>query len=330
MADVHAVLGATGGVGAALTAELVRRGHAVRAVSRSGRSAVPGADPVAADLTDPAALAAALEGAAVVHHAAQPAYTRWPEEFPAMTRRVVDATAAAGARLVVVDNLYMYGPVPGGYGPGTPHGPLIEGTPERATGRKGAVRAAMSRDLLQAHRSGRLSVTIGRLADYHGPGGLNSSVGERLFAGALAGRPAQWLGGLDHPHSFTYLPDAARALATLADQPDAASGRVWHLPVAPPVTPRDFIRLVNEAAGVPDRVRVVPAWVVAAAGRVIPIARELAELAYQVDRPFVVDDSRYRAEFGDVEPTPHADAVGATLAWFTERARRRPVTAIPA
>jgi nucleoside-diphosphate-sugar epimerase len=315
---LHVVLGGTGGVGAALVGELAARDLAVRAVSRSGRAVVEGVDAIAADVRDCRALRTAVRGAAVVYHAAQPSYTRWPEEFPALTRAVVDATAAMGAKLVMVDNLYAYGPVDGGYGLDTAAGLLREDTPIRATGRKGRVRAEMAAALLRAHDRGRLPVTIGRLADYHGPGGLRSSVGAQLFRAALRDRPAPWFGGADQPHSFTFLPDAARALVTLGRRPEA-DGRVWHLPVAEPVTPREFVGLVYATAGSRPRLRAVPAWMLRAAGVVVPLARELAELGYQVDRPFVVDDGLYAAAFGDVTATAHRDAVKATLGWFAAR-----------
>lgn len=282
---------------------------------------MPGAEPFAADVTDPDALRAATTGATVVYHAAQPAYTRWPQEFPTMTRRVVDAAAAAGATLVMVDNLYLYGPVPGGYGPGTPAGPLTEQTPVTATGRKGAVRAAMAAELAAAHRSGRLPVAVARLADYYGPGGLSSAVGAQLFESALAGKPATWLGSADHPHSLTYLPDAARALATLGTEP-AAAGHVFHVPNAAAVTPREFVRLVHAAAGAPHRLRVVPAWLVRAAGVAVPLARELAELGYQVRQPFVADHGAFETAFGPFGATTHDVAVAETLHWFADRRSR--------
>ncbi len=317
MSALHVVLGGTGGVGAAIVTELLEHGLPVRAVSRSGR-AEDGAEGVAADVRDPLALRAALRGAAVVYHAAQPAYTRWPQDFPPLTRGIVDGVAAMGAKLVFADNLYCYGAVPGGYGPGTPAGPLTERSAVHGSGRKGAVRAAMADALLAAHRAGRLPVTIGRLADYHGPGGMQSSVGADLFRAVLAGKPATWAGPADHLHSFTFLPDAARALVRLGLD-TGADGRVWHLPVAEPLTPRAFVHLAGEIAGTSGRLRSLPVWVLRAAGVVVPLAREIAELAYQVDRPFVVDAAAYTSRFGSGGATPHEDALAVTLAWFANR-----------
>jgi hypothetical protein len=53
----------------------------------------------------------------------------------------------------------------------------------------------------------------------------------------------------------------------------------------------------------------------AASGRADPMMRELAEMAYEFDEPFVLDTSRYESTFGTAG-TPLADAVAATVAWY--------------
>ena len=85
----------------------------------------------------------ACEGAAVVYHCAQPGYTKWPELFPPLTRAVLDGAAAAGAKLVFADNLYVYGP---------PDGPMTEETPQRAQGKKGRTRIEMADAVLRRAR----------------------------------------------------------------------------------------------------------------------------------------------------------------------------------
>ncbi len=37
---------------------------------------------------------------------------------------------------------------------------------------------------------------------------------------------------------------------------------------------------------------------------------------YQFTAPFVVDDARFRTRLPGFEPTPHATAIAATVAWF--------------
>ena len=147
MTGDHVVLGAGGGTGSAVVSELARRGLRARAVTRSGKGDVPeGVEQVAADVGTADGARQACEGAAVVYHCAQPPYTKWSELFPAMTAAIIDGAAAAGAKLVFADNLYVYGP---------PDGPMTEETPQRAQGKKGRIRIKMADAILAAHADGK-------------------------------------------------------------------------------------------------------------------------------------------------------------------------------
>jgi len=260
-------------------------------------------------VTDGEQLRRALVGAAVVYHCAQPAYTRWPQEFPTMTRGIMVATAAAGAKLVFADNLYMYGPV---------DGPMTEQTPPVAQTKKGKVRVAMAAELLEADREGRLRVVIGRSSDYFGPGGVTSAIGERFFKALLAGKKVTWFADLDQPHTMSYLPDMARAFVVMGDRPEA-DGQVWHAPVAEALTGRQYIELAARAAGTPAKPAVMGLGTVRLVGLFMPVLREFPELMYQYDRPFVMDTSKFEAAFGPFAVTPHEDALRTTLEWYRGR-----------
>jgi nucleoside-diphosphate-sugar epimerase len=304
------VFGATGGVGGAVVAELLRRGKTVRAVSRRG-AAPEGAQGVAADAADSAEAAAAARGAGVVYHCVSPDYTRWPELLPPISRSILGAAQSSGAKLVFADNLYAYGPV---------DGPLREDLPPSASGAKGRTRVEVAAEMLAAHQEGLVRVTIGRASDYYGPGGTSSTSGETVFGRVVAGKRPQWTGKLDAPHTFHYLPDIARGLVTLAERPDA-DGEVWHLPAAEPLTAQQFFNLVFEAAGrpTPAKAQIIGPALLAVAGIFSPILRELRETAYQFQRPFVIDSSKFEGAFGRLEPTPHREAVGRTVEWFRSR-----------
>ncbi len=310
--QVHVVLGGSGGIGGAVIDALVaQRAGSIRAVARRPPGlARPGVDWVAADVRTRDGAARAVRGADVVYHCVQPGYTRWPAEFPQLNAAVLAAVAGTGARLVYADNLYGYGPVTG---------PLREDLPLAATGPKGRTRAALAQDLLAAGRGGPADVVIARISDYYGPGGVSSTVtGARFFVPALAGRTARVPFALDIPHSYSYLPDVGRALVLLGTGADPAGG-VWHVPAAGPVTVRQFADLLGLALGRDVRVRRIPAPAIRLAAVFTPIVRELPEIAYQFNEPFIVDGTKFTRRFPAFAPTPHAEAVAATCAWFAGR-----------
>jgi nucleoside-diphosphate-sugar epimerase len=313
---LHVVLGAGGGTGGAIVRELVGQGRRVRAVTRGGNAAasygtLPPAsfEDVAADVTEREQLRHALDGADVVYHCAQPAYTRWPQEFPAMTRGILEGTAESGAKLVFTDNLYMYGPV---------DGPMTEDTPPVAQTKKGKVRAAMAAELLEADRDGRLRVVIGRSSDYFGPGGIDSAIGERFFKALLAGKKVTWFADLDQPHTMSYLPDMARAFVLLGERPEA-DGQVWHTPAAEALTGRQYIALAARLAGKPAKPTVMGLGTVRMVGLFMPVLREFPELMYEYDRPFVMDTGKFEAAFGPFAATPPEEALRTTLEWYKGR-----------
>src|SRR5262249_7210002 len=209
------------------------------------------------------------------------------------------------------DNLYGCGPL---------DGPLREALPAIARGRKGRVRVEMAAGLLDAYRDGRARVAIGRASDYYGPHGTGSVAGETVFGRILAGKRPQWPGRLDQPHTFHFLPDLARGLLVLADHREA-EGQVWHLPAAGPLTAQRFFDLVAQAAGrpVPVHASVASPALLAVAGMVSPLLREMRETAYQFRAPFVIDSSKFDTAFGRLEPTPHSGAVAQTIAWYSSR-----------
>ena len=112
--ELHVIFG-TGAVGMAVMDALVQRGpRRVRMVNRGGRARVPhGVEVVGGDAPDEAFTREASEGASVVYFALNPPYNKWPELFPGLQAGVLEGAAAAGAKLIAIENLYMYGPTDG-------------------------------------------------------------------------------------------------------------------------------------------------------------------------------------------------------------------------
>jgi nucleoside-diphosphate-sugar epimerase len=310
---LQVVLGGSGGIGGAVVRELVAKGLPVRAVSRRAAAQGPeGATQQAADVASAAGAAAACEGAAVVYHCLQPPYHRWAEEFPPLNRTVGEAVAREGAKLVVADNLYMYWPIAG---------PISEASPQQPTSRKGRIRKDSADALLAEHAAGRLRVTIGRASDYYGPGGTNSIAGNNVFGAAVSGKAVRWPASADQPRSFSYLPDLARALVILG-QSDAADGRAWIVPSAPPLTARALVGLIEHELQRHVKLVVTSKLAMRLAGLRILQARELPDIWYQFAAPFIADGSAFETAFGSFAATAHERAVLETVAWFTSEGAR--------
>src|ERR1700712_5303272 len=303
---LHVVFG-TGQVGLALVRRMSELGLAVRAVSRTRPPALAEeVDWRGADAADPEAATDAAKGASVVYQCLNAPYTQWPTLFPPLQRGVLTAAERSDALLVTLENVYGYGPTGGTA--------MTEELPLVATTSKGGTRAAMTAELFAAAEAGRVRIAIGRASDFFGPGAVDSALGSRVFGNALAGKRADFIGNPNLPHTYSYVPDIAAGLATLGTD-ERAVGQVWHLPGPETVTTRDLLELVAAEAHHPVAIRNVPKLVLRGLGLINPMMRELAEMTYEFEQPFVLDTSKYQATF-DIETTPLVTAVTDTLAWY--------------
>jgi nucleoside-diphosphate-sugar epimerase len=299
MTELHLILGA-GQIGSLVADALRHSGKRVR-VGRRTPSSTPGIETVSLDVCDPDAVAKAADGAEVVYHCANPAYRKWPELLLPMTRGIVDGTARAGARLVVLDNLYVYGD--------TSH--LREGQPMSPVSKKGELRKRATELVLERDARGDLFVAIARAADFYGPNAPQAVYGNRVFECAFAGRTLDVLGDLDQVHSYAYVHDVARGLVVLGSRKTRGE---WMLPAPSAETTRQLLDRFSAAIGRPIRTRHVANWMLRAIGLFAPQMREVVEMTYQWKQPYVVDDAKFRAAFG-FGATPWAEAIAQTARW---------------
>jgi nucleoside-diphosphate-sugar epimerase len=300
-----------GQVGRALAARLAALDLGVRVLSRQRPTGL--SDRVewrSVDASDPAAAADAASGAEVVYQCLNAPYTDWPKRFPPLQRGVLSAAERNGALMVTLENIYAYGP--------TADRPMTEELPLAATTVKGRTRARMSEELLAAADAGRVRIAIGRASDFFGAGVTETTLGERVFGNAVAGKRADFLGNPDLLHTYSYVPDIAAALATLGTD-ERASGGVWHLPGPETVTTRQLLDLIAGELGHPVGVRSVPKLALRALGLVNPLMRGLVEMSYEFEADFVLDTTKYQSTFGTAG-TPLHTAVAETVAWYRSAA----------
>jgi nucleoside-diphosphate-sugar epimerase len=303
--ELHVVFG-SGVLGKNAARELVRAGKRVRVINRSGRAPdLPEqVEVVKADAYDVAQARALTQGATSIYQCAQPAYHEWEEKFPPLQASILSAAINNGAKLVVADNLYMYGDTDGR--------PMTETSPYRAQTRKGRVRAAMATAIQDAHTQGKVRATIVRASDFFGP--EDGALSPVVFGAAVSGKPANLMGRVDQPHTFSYAPDFGRTLALLGTR-DEALGEIWHVPSNAPMTQAAFISMVAEIVGAPLKTRVAGSMMLNLLGLFNPLLREMPEMLYEWQKPFVMDDRKIRKAFG-VAPTPMRQAVHETVLWF--------------
>jgi hypothetical protein len=207
---------------------------------------------------------------------------------------------------VVLDNVYMLG---------RPRGrALSEDTPVNPCSRKGEIRARAAERLFEAHKKGDILATSGRASDFYGPGGTLTVLGDFFWPRALSGRTAYLPFQLDAVHTYHYIPDVAGGLATLGCAEVDVCGQPWMLPCAPAGTLRELVARLATTMSRTVHVRQLPRWVVNAMALFSPLFRELAEMRYQWEEPFIVDDRRFRERFR-LPPTDVDRAAADTVEW---------------
>ncbi|MBD3811969.1 MAG: NAD-dependent epimerase/dehydratase family protein [Betaproteobacteria bacterium] len=303
---MHTILGANGVIARELSQALAAHASDIRQVSRNPRKVNPTDEIFVADLLDAQATANAVAGSQVVYLVAGLKYDAsvWQAQWPRVMRHAIDACKQHGARLVFFDNVYAYGRV---------DGVMTEETPFNPISRKGEVRARIATMLLDEMRSGNLQAMIVRSADFYGPGAVQSFPHATVFERLKAGRTPQWIGNPDAVHTFTYTPDAGRAVAELARSAEAY-GQTWHLPTTrEPLTGADFVRLACDLAGRPFKLQVAPRWMLKLMGLFMPVLRENDEMMYQFEYDYRFDSSKIESALG-LQPTPYRQGISESLA----------------
>ncbi|MBL8078587.1 MAG: NAD(P)H-binding protein [Anaerolineales bacterium] len=305
----HVILG-TGAIGRAIAEELIKRGESVRMVNRSGtmEEAPAGAEVVASDLYNPAKVKEVTRGAKVVYQSSQPNYFEWVEKFPLLQKSIMDGLTGSDIKLVLVENLYMYGESDGK--------PLTEDMPHNTHTKKGKTRSEMSKAAFAAHREGKLRVTAGRGSDFFGAWGLpTAAMGERTFYPLLNGKAANLVGNIDLPHTHTYIPDFGKALVVLGERAEA-DGQAWHVPNDNPrITQREMVKMIAEEMSIQPKMSAMGKTMMRLGGLFIPEAREMVEMMYEFEQPFIVDSSKFENAFG-IKATPMREAIRRTVAWY--------------
>lgn len=304
---MQTILGGNGTIGSLLAKELVQYTNAIRLVSRHPKKVNDTDELFPADLTDAAQVDKAIAGSEVVYLLVGFEYSLkvWQQQWPALMQATIDACIKHQAKLVFFDNVYCYdiGAIP--------H--MTEDSPINPPSKKGLVRSQVADMLMTAVKAGKINALIARSADFYGPGNDKSFLIEVVYKNIKKGKKPNWFINAGKLHSFTYTPDAAKATAILGNTPDAY-GQVWHLPTDQhTLTGKEMISLFTTAMKVPDKVSVLPMWLLKILGLFIPFMREMPEMMYQYDRDYIFDSTKFTNRF-NFTPTSYQQGVTETIA----------------
>lgn len=301
------ILGAGGAIANDLAKALKKYTNEIRLVSRSPKKINETDILFPADLTDITQVEAAVAGSDIVYVTIGFDYNlkTWREKWPPFMQAVIAACAKYKAKLVFFDNVYMYAP--------TEISNMTELSKMDPSSEKGKVRKQLVDMIFEAVKAKKIEALIARAADFYGPQVQTSMLQETVQKNLAKNKAAQWLGGLDFKHSFTYTPDAGHATALLGNTPDAYN-QVWHLPTDPQtLTGREWTALFALQMNKKAKVGALPQWMLKILGWFIPILGEFYEMSYQYDRPYFFNSQKFMQRFPDFSITTYQQGVTEIL-----------------
>ncbi|NVJ85745.1 MAG: NAD-dependent epimerase/dehydratase family protein [Algoriphagus sp.] len=300
------ILGANGNIAQIVSKELHQKGWEIVQFSRNPKK-VNGSDQlVKGNLLDPLNVENACEGADIVFLLAGVTYNTksWQEEWPKIMRNTLDACITHSSKLVFFDNMYACDPSSSSH--------LTENTPLNPSSKKGRVRMEILQMLWREVAEENIKAIVTRSADFYGPNAKNSFLNELVIEKMKSGKSPQWLYNGAKRHSFTYIPDAAKATAFLALQGDSWN-QTWNLPTDSSYpSGEEIVDILNRQLSLDKKLKVLPGWTIWILGFFVPALKEIRELQYQLDQDYCLDSSKFEKTF-NWKPTSIEDGVKSCL-----------------
>jgi len=300
---MQTILGSGGSIGLELATALKQYTGKIRLVSRNPRKVNKDDELFSTDLTIGNNVDAAVKGSEVVYLTVGLKYDLkvWQETWPLLMRNVINACKKYNARMVFFDNVYMYD---------KDHlGNMTEDTPINPSSRKGEIRTKIAAMLMDEANKGNIKALIARSADFYSPYYTSTSMlNEMVIKRFNSGQAPMWPISTMFKHSFTYTPDAGKAVAILGNSAEAYN-QVWHLPTATnPLTGKEWVNSLAEGYGKKPKVVTVSKFMFNMLGAFMPVMREIKEMLYQYERDYVFKSDKFEKKFR-FSPTPYTEGI---------------------
>lgn len=329
------VLGATGSIGYAVTANLLARQLPVTILVRNRAKAEalfpnqPTLTLVEGDVQDAALLNRIAMNQDFIFHGINYPYNKWFGNMDTATQKVIEAAAQQQSTIILPGNVYNFG---------STKTPIREDSKSNPCTRKGRLRVDIEAMLEQAATAGNCRVMNVRLPDFWGPNVLNEGI-KPIFENALNGKALPWIANVAIPHQAVYTKDAAEVITRLMLRDWAtktqSSGiqsvskpyEVWNYggTIVPSI--RSWFEQISAITGKPLNVQVYSRFMISVLGLFMPVLREVKEMLYLYENTILLDDQKVLLLFPDFKPTPMTQALTETLTWFSEHELKRLFTA---
>jgi nucleoside-diphosphate-sugar epimerase len=302
----YTILGANGNIAQEVSRALHSSGNQIKQFSRNPKKVNDTDSLSTGNLLNPEEVSMAVKGSDVVFLLAGIQYDKkiWKRDWPIIMRNTLDACIAHQAKLVFFDNMYAFDPKEVGH--------LTEESKMAPQSEKGKVRKEILDMLWKEVMAEKLTALVARAGDFYGPGASNSFLNELVIDKIKAGKSPQWLYSGDKKHSFSYIPDAGKATAFLAQQEDSWN-QSWHLPTDSTYpSGKEITTILNKKLGKNLKLQVLPPIAVSLLGIFISPLREIKELRYQTDSDYRFDSSKIENAYG-LKATPIEAGLEACL-----------------
>lgn len=311
MSNKVLVLGARGRVGGAVVQAFAQAGWQVVAHARrlpvAGAHALPRLRWISGEVADTTALCAAAQGASVVVHAMNPAYTAhaWSREAPLLMTAAISAATRLGALLMFPGNVYNFGR-------GMP-GQLKADTPQLPATEQGRIRLTLEAQMTQAAAHQGLNAVTLRAGDFFGSGSgtwLDMAMVKDFAKGRFT-----YPGPMDVHKAWAYLPDLAATFVRVAEAlPHRPNGQYHALHFAGhTVSGADWLAALNTHAPKPLKAGGLPWPLIRLLSPFKPDWASLIAMRYLWQVPHQLDNTTLLALIGSEPHTPFDLAVANAL-----------------
>ncbi len=299
------VIGASGGMGYAITSELISREiFEVVAFART-RSKLerlfgdkPNISIISGDVFNTDELRAVAQDVEIIFHAMNVPYHEWEAKLPVLLTNILTVAREANARLIAVDNIYAYGRASGEK--------VAEDFPKQPHTKKGQIRLRLENMIKESG----VQYLIAHFPDFYGPHAENTLLNE-TFQRVVRDQKTVFVGDPTIPREYIYTPDGAKALVELSLR-DTAYGQNWNIPGVGVITGNEILQILRRC-GYSKGLTIITKFMVRMGGLFNPTMREVVEMFYLNETPVILSGEKLARELGTIPLTPYEVGIVTTF-----------------